>query len=378
MIFPLFEVGSLPKLPGRKAKLAGREPTSEDLKQLRKALRGVDNNPELTAIVEEFLRTKAKAEIVAANSRFNTRLLEYLGLNEVYDGEAQRKEMYESVAEKVVGMKKLGRQVSFVNKDGFPNIFTVYSYQQALSLPEPLHLAETESIIQNALRPVKVPVTGAYTLGTWSDLGKLPAELMKLGAAHSEARKAVMEQLVLEFADIVINPTLKALSGLGVARIQIDEPNASAFYGQEELFYEATRRSIAHVTGPELGLHICFSNDYRQIAEIAAVSELKFLSLEIANRDTADHRAYQEIISAFEQAGFKGTYAVGVTDVHVDNLESPELIAERLLFAADLVGADRIEAAHDCGLRSRSLVVAIEKTKHLAQGTEIARQEYSS
>src|SRR3989344_4699734 len=133
-LFPLFEVGSLPKLPGRKAKLAGREPTSEDLRQLGKALRSVNNNLELTTLVEEFLRTKGKTEIVAANSRFNTRLLEYLGLNEVYDGEAQRKEMYESVVEKIAGMKKLGWQVSFVNKDWFPNIFKPYSYQRPLSL----------------------------------------------------------------------------------------------------------------------------------------------------------------------------------------------------------------------------------------------------
>ena len=375
-LFPVFEVGSLPKLPGRQAKLLGREPTTEDFEQLRKVLNLLDNHRELITILEEFLAAKTRTEIVSANSKFNLKMFEYLGINEVYDGEAQRKEMYEAVVEKIIGMKKLNRQVSFVNKDGFPNIFTPFSYRQKLSLPEPMHIAETKAILQQASRPVKIPVTGAYTLGTWSDQGELPAELMKRGLSHSEARKQTIEKLVLEFADVVINPTLKALSELGVKRIQIDEPNASAFYSQEELFYEATRRSIAGLSAADLetGLHICFSNDYRKIAGVAAIPEIKFLSLEIANRDTANHRAYKEVITAFEDAGFKGIYAIGVTDVHIDKLESPTLIAERLLYAADLVGAQRIEAAHDCGLRSRSLAVAIEKTKVLVKGAELARR----
>ena len=378
-LFPLFEVGSLPKLPGRQAKLAGREITTADQTELQKVLNSMGQNLELTEIMTEFLAAQTKPEIIAANSRFNIKLFEQLGMAEVYDGETQRKEMYEGLVEHVEGMQRLDRQVSFMNKEErLPSIFTPFSYREKLSLPEPVHVDETKTILEQATRPVKVPVTGAYTMGTWSDLGKLPAELMKRGLSHSEARKVTMEQLVLEFADEVINPTLQALSTLGVKRIQIDEPNASAFYGQEKLFYEATRRSIAGVTGVELGLHICFSNDYRRIAKVAEMPEIKFLSLEIANRDTADHRAYQEVITAFEQAGFKGSYAIGVTNVHIDELEPPQLIAERLLYAADLVGAERIEAAHDCGLRSRSLSVAIEKTKSLARGAELARERYRS
>lgn len=373
-LFPIFEVGSLPKLPGRLAKLEGRNVNGSDREQLKLVLDLLNNDPEIAGTVEEFLLAKSRQEVIDANSKFNLRLWEFLGIKDVYDGEAHRKEMYQSVVENVAGMSKLDCQVSFNNLERLPNIFFPFSYYGELSLAKPLHVEETAYILREARKPVKVPITGAYTLATWSDLGKDPSDLVKQGLSNSEARRITIEKLVMEFADKIINLSLKELAKLGVSRLQIDEPNASAFYGQEELFYEATKRSIAGVEGSEIGLHICFSNDYNRIAEVAAISEIRFLTLEIANRDTADHRAYTDAVNTFEDVGYKGQYCIGVTDVHTDKIENPKLVAERILHAAKMVDPNRIEAAHDCGLRTRKLAVAIEKTKALVKGAEMARE----
>lgn len=384
-LFPTMEIGSLPKMPGRGAKLQGRNPTDKDKAQLQHILNLVNNPPELTAIVNKFFQAEGKKKIIDLNSLFNLRLLEAIGVHQVYDGEAQRKEMYQGVVEHVKGMQELDRQVSFVTKACFPNTFVPYMYVEPLSLASKLHYDEVRFIASNAAMPVKVPITGAYTLGTWSDLGRFPQDLMQQGMKHSQARHKVVEELVYSFADNIINPTLKSLASLGVYRLQIDEPNASAFYGQEEILYEATRRSVAEVAGAnggrggkevELGMHICFSKDYGTIAGIAKIPEIKFLTLEIANRDTPDHRDYREVIQAFESAGYQGKYCVGVLDVHTDELEPPEPIKERLLYAAELVGPRRIEAAPDCGLRTRTLPVAVQKLQRLVEGTRLAREQY--
>ena len=374
ILFPTMEIGSLPKLPGREAKLKGKEPTDKDKEQLRQILRLVNNPPELADLVEQFLQAERRETIIKLNSRFNIRLLEALGVEQVYDGEAQRKEMYQGVVEHVAGMQELDRQVSFVTKAGFPNTFVPFMYTRPLTLTSKLHYDETSFIASNATKQVKVPITGAYTLGTWSDLGKFPQELIQQGKTHSQARHQVMEELVYSFADNVINPTLKELAALGIYRLQIDEPNASAFHNQQDLLYEATRRSVAGVERVELGMHICFSRDYRTIAGVAKILELKFLTLEIANRDTPDHRAYRDVIQAFESAGYQGKYCLGVLDVHTDELESPELIKERLLYAAELVGPQRIEAAPDCGLRTRKLPIAVQKLQRLVAGAELAKK----
>ena len=382
MIFPCIEIGSLPKLPGRQAKVQNREPSVQD-KEILEYL--CLRYPVLSSSLLTYYDARQIQEITKANSSFYIALQEAIGLDYVFDGEAHRKEMYQSVVEHVRGMQKLDQQVSFVNKEGYPNIFTPFSFVHPLVLEKPLHTEETCYILSQATKAVKVPITGAYTLGTWSDLGSFPAEMMKQGRRHSEARRVVMEQLVLEFADKVINPSLKALASLGVARIQIDEPNASAFYGQEELLYEATRRSVAGVESVggsssnriELGMHICFSRDYSAIAGIGKIPEMKFLTLEIANRDAGDHQVYRDVLEAFEREGYKGKYCIGVQDVHTDVLEPAELITERLLYAADIVDVNRIEAAPDCGLRSRKLPLAVKKLERLMEGVRIARKKRS-
>lgn len=377
--FPCIEIGSLPKMPGRAALLKGQEPTPQDKEQVTAALAQVNHHhPELVQLAESFFAAKGKKAVIEANSKFYIRLLEELGLANIFDGEAQRPEMYEGVVQDVHGMKRLDKEVSFVNKQGFPNTFVPFTYEGALSIDRPLHVDETRFILGNTNMPLKVPVTGAYTLGTWSDLGKKPGELRKEGLPLSEARRRTMEELVLQFADNVINPTLKALANTGVARIQIDEPNASAFYDGEELLYEATRRSVAGVTGAELGMHICFSNDYQRIAGIVNIPELHYLTLEIANRDTPDHRTYTEVIRAFEDAGYKWKYCVGVLDIHTDKMESPALVAQRLCHVAEIVGPGRVEAAPDCGLRTRKLPIAVEKLRILVEGAKIANEFYQN
>ncbi len=370
-MIPVIEIGSLAKLPGRAAKLRGGELSKTEALQLEKIVALLDDKAVRQA-GELFKHAKSRDEAIHANSLFNIRLLESLGIGQVFDGEAHRTEMYEGLASEVKGMKRLDRQVSFANLEGHLNTFVPYMYVDTLSPKTPIHEKETAFILGNAQMPVKVPITGAYTMGTWSDLGMLPQEHRRHGLRASEARRKSTEHVVYEFAENVINPTIRRLAALGVARIQIDEPNASAFEGQEDILYEATRRSVAGVKGTELGMHICFSRDYATIAGVAKIPELRFITFELANRDDKTHKAYTDVVNAFEREGYSGNYSVGVINVHVDETESPELISGRLLHVAKLVGPERVEAAPDCGLRSRELPIAIKKLQALVYGARLA------
>ena len=84
-----------------------------------------------------------------------------------------------------------------------------------------------------------------------------------------------------------------------------------------------------------------------------------------------------QAVEAFEQAGFRGIYSVGVFPVHTNEVPPPQLIAERLLHVARLVGPERVEAAPDCGLRTRPLHFAIKQLDALVKGAELARQHYN-
>jgi 5-methyltetrahydropteroyltriglutamate--homocysteine methyltransferase len=60
-----------------------------------------------------------------------------------------------------------------------------------------------------------------------------------------------------------------------------------------------------------------------------------------------------------------------------DLIESPELVRDRLLFAAKIVGDPaKIWANPDCGLRTRTWDVAFAKLANITKGAELAREAY--
>jgi len=77
----------------------------------------------------------------------------------------------------------------------------------------------------------------------------------------------------------------------------------------------------------------------------------------------------------FKEYGFKGEVGIGVTDVHVDKIETPKLVRDRILYAAKAIGDPaKIYVNPDCGLRTRSRTIAFEKIRSMVKGAELARQ----
>jgi Methionine synthase II (cobalamin-independent) len=63
-----------------------------------------------------------------------------------------------------------------------------------------------------------------------------------------------------------------------------------------------------------------------------------------------------------------------VLDVHSDVIETPEEIRDKLLGAAAVLGAEKIWANPDCGLRTRTWDVAFAKLQNLVLGARLARE----
>ncbi len=114
------------------------------------------------------------------------------------------------------------------------------------------------------------------------------------------------------------------------------------------------------------------------------MSEIKAqqYTLEFANRDTwnlgSSDKARKgfQVLKLFKEYGFKGEIGIGVTDVHVDDVESPELVRDRILYASKALGdPTKIYVNPDCGLRTRTRTVAFNKIRSLVQGAELARQK---
>ena len=66
---------------------------------------------------------------------------------------------------------------------------------------------------------------------------------------------------------------------------------------------------------------------------------------------------------------------LGVIDVGIDEVESPELVASRIRKALPYVDPDRLYPCTDCGMAPRPRAVARAKMRALAEGAAIVRKE---
>jgi 5-methyltetrahydropteroyltriglutamate--homocysteine methyltransferase len=114
--------------------------------------------------------------------------------------------------------------------------------------------------------------------------------------------------------------------------------------------------------------------DYRAL--FPAALEMKRCSMwmwELANK-AASQDAYRFLDLMVEYDDHR-KIGLGVVDSHADDIESPQLVRDRLLRAAEVLeDPQRVFVNPDCGLRTRSLDVAFAKLKSMVEGAKMARE----
>ncbi len=372
-LFPVQEIGSLPNPPWLISYLRGKKLEQSELDHLAKwsKISGFEDESDARSVLTMPRTAETEDRIRKLASLFGIRFLESAGLDIVYDGEANRIEMYEHPVRNSEGFEFYGHVRSFddryyrkaacIGKVGFRNAY---------------HLNEFIFIKEHAKQKVKVPVTGPYTIAEWSFNEYYQK---RLAAEHDDLRKLKLvakKEFVLDVARKIIRPNLQALAGAGAQWIQIDEPALTTKPDEVPFFVEAFNECTAGIEC-KFSLHLCYS-DYRLIyPAILGLKKCSQLALEFANRDNSERAAY-EPLKLLNEFGDDREIGLGVADVHVDEIESPELIYERINYAAKILGdPTRIYVNPDCGLRTRSWDVAYAKLSNIVKGAELARQRLS-
>ena len=92
------------------------------------------------------------------------------------------------------------------------------------------------------------------------------------------------------------------------------------------------------------------------------------LSLEFARRGGEDLELFKEFPNKFE-------LGAGVIDVKGHEVETPEMVAERIRKALQFVPAERLHILPDCGCLHLPREVAFNKLKVMVQGARLVRRE---
>ncbi len=372
-LFPTQEIGSLMK--PRWQILAQRgEPIDprarEEFAHWDSLLHFSQEAPEVAAhVLAGSGRTDSPDAIRDLGALFGLRFFESAGLDRVYDGEARRIEMYEYPIRQMHGFQFYGHVRSFDNK-----YYLKAAGTGEIRLDRPYHLEEFDFVRAHARGEPKLPVTGPYTLADWSYneyyLGR------QAGWKGRTARRAAQREFVVAIARHALRPTLHALIERGCRVIQIDEPAAGTHPDEAALVAEGFNAATEGLDA-EFTMHICFSRYRDLFPALLEAKGVKQWAWEFANRDSEGRDGY-EILKLFNEYGDTREIGLGVLDVHRDEVESPEKVADRIRRAVHILGDPRrLWINPDCGLRTRSLSVAYQKLTNMVAGASLVRREFS-
>ncbi|WP_459195095.1 methionine synthase [Halosimplex sp. J119] len=269
-------------------------------------------------------------------ARLITEEHERAGLDTVVDGEMRRNEMVEYFAERIEGYEFNGRVKVWGH-----NYFNKPSVADEVEYGEQWLVDEFEFTDAVADRPVKVPITGPYTLANWT-----------FNEAYEDD-----EALAYDLAELV-NEEIEQLVDAGARYIQIDEPALATTPDDHAIVGEALERIVEDI--PEevrIGLHVCYG-DYSRIYPEVLDYPIDELDLELTNGD-------YEQIDVFTDPEFTLDLALGVVDNHTAEVETVEEIKENIKQGFKVVPPEQLTVSPDCGLKLLPREIAYQKMENM-------------
>jgi 5-methyltetrahydropteroyltriglutamate--homocysteine methyltransferase len=179
--------------------------------------------------------------------------------------------------------------------------------------------------------------------------------------------------LALAYAEAV-NEELRDLKAAGADVVQIDEPYLQARpEPAREYAIEAINQALDGIEGDTV-LHTCFGYAHivhdrpsgypflRELSDCAATH----LSLEAA-QPNLDPEVLRDVADK--------TIVLGVIDLGADEVETPELVAERIRRALTVLPPDRLVVAPDCGMKYLPRERAFRKLQSMVAGARLVGED---
>src|SRR5687767_11401044 len=284
--------------------------------------------------------------------------------------------MYDFAVKHIQNFEPRGFVRSFDNR---------YYLKQAVTGPvkptEMWHTEELKTIRKYATKPVKIPITGAYTMMDWSFDEFYHTKVKQDSKRRRDVLNEARREFGLDLARNVLRPNIKALVEQGAHTIQIDEPAAVTRPSEMGLVVDTFNESVKGLKG-RFTIHICFSDYAKMWPAVLSLKNCAQFTLEYANKDSKElgtkegQRPGYETINLFRTNKTDFEVGAGVLDIHTDELETPELVRDRILYTVKARGdPEKVYINPDCGLRTRTWAVARKKMEIMAKGAELARKE---
>ena len=281
---------------------------------------------------------------------------ERVGIDVVSDGELRRDNDMDYLLLRIPGVE--------VSQPTKLHYFDYYEATVHAPLPEPSEgalglVSDYQFAAANTDRPVKFSFTGPFSLSR-----RITSH------PYSDER-----ELVLAIARW-LNAEARALVHAGARHLQIDEPFLAGYTDQVGLAIEAVNTVVSGVDAA-WALHVCYGNrharplwegHYSFLFPAVLDAQIDRLTLEFARKGYDD-------LALIAEHGWDRQLGLGVIDVKSHQVETADVVAERIQRALELVPPERLVVNPDCGLRHLPTGIAVAKLSAMVEGAALARAE---
>jgi 5-methyltetrahydropteroyltriglutamate--homocysteine methyltransferase len=341
MLFPTTIVGSYPQPEWLidRAKLAGRFPPRVRARELWRL-----QEPWLSQAQDD-------ATLLAIRAQ------EDAGLDIVSDGEIRRESYSNRFATALEGVD-LDNPGTALDRSGHPN--PVPRIVGRIKRMRPVEVEDLKFLKANTRRMTKITVPGPFTM---------------LQQAQNEFYGSE-EAAAMDYAEAV-NAEIKDLFAAGADVVQIDEPYMQARPEKARQYgLQALNRALEGVQGTTC-VHICFGyaavihqrpSGYSFLPELAGC-RCRQVSIETA-QSHLDTRVLREL-------GGKQVL-VGCLDLNDMQVETPQVVADRIRRALEHIKPEQVVLAPDCGMKYLPRDVAQGKLASMVEAAKQLRQEFGA
>jgi 5-methyltetrahydropteroyltriglutamate--homocysteine methyltransferase len=338
MLFPTSLVGSYPQpewLIDRK-KLAGRFP------------------PRVRA--QELWRIDAAylAEAQDDATLMAIRAQEDAGLDIITDGEIRRESYSNRFATALEGID-LDNPGTALDRSGHPN-----PVPRIVGKIRRKHAVEVEDLLflkRHTSRMVKITVPGPFTMSQQAQNDFYPD----------------LESAAMDYA-VAVNAEIRDLFAAGADIVQIDEPYMQARPEPARAYgLRALNRALEGITGTT-AVHICFGYAHvihERPSGYSFLGELRGCHCQQISLETAQSGLDCAVLQQLPDQKI----ILGVIDLSNMQIETPEVVADRIRRALPYAAAENIIIAPDCGMKYLPRDVAYGKMLAMVEGARIMRRE---
>jgi 5-methyltetrahydropteroyltriglutamate--homocysteine methyltransferase len=279
---------------------------------------------------------------------------ERAGLDIVTDGEMRRESYSNRFANALTGID-LDNPGTALDRSGHPN--PVPRVVGPIERKHPVQVGDLEFLRANTDRKVKITVPGPFTMSQQAQNDHYESDA-ECALAYAGAVNAEIADLFAAGADIV----------------QVDEPYMQARPEKAREYGSAALERALDGHAGTTAVHICFG--YAAIIHERPSGYSFLTELGGASCDQISIETAQSNLDCSVLEGLPGkTVILGVLALNDEQVETPEVVAERIRRALPYKRADELVAAPDCGMKYLPRASAFGKLESLVAGARMVRAD---